>query len=63
MDVSIHYHGSVVMVEPVTSAAKEWVDENVQLEGWQWMGNTFAVDPHMLENLVCGMRDDGLEVA
>jgi hypothetical protein len=62
-DVRVHYHGSVVMVEPVSAAAQEWVDENVGLEGWQWMGGAFAVEPRYLEGLVEGMAGEGLEVA
>lgn len=53
---------SVVMVEPVSQEAKDWVQENVGLEGWQWMGPAFAVEPRMLDNLIAGMEDAGLSV-
>jgi hypothetical protein len=62
-DVSVANHGSVIMVRPISDEAKAWVDENVPLEDWQWMGGAFAVDPHYIENLVDGMRGDGLSVA
>ena len=62
-DVHVINHGSVFMFQPVSAAAKEWVDEHVQLEGWQWMGPAFAVDPRYVDGLVEGMAGDGLEVA
>lgn len=61
-DVKVMNHGSVVMVEPVSKEAKAWVDENVGLEGWQWMGNAFAVEPRLLGNLLDGMREEGFTV-
>jgi len=62
MDVRIDNHGSVMMVCPLTDAAREWVDDNVGLEPWQWLGPAFACEPRMVESLVEGMADDGLEV-
>lgn len=61
-DVTVRYFGSQFLVTPETPAAKAWVAENVQLEGWQWMGKAFAVDQHFIENLVDGMQADGLVV-
>ena len=49
------------LVRPLTDKAKNWVDENVQLEGWQWLGDGFGVDHHYVEALVEGMIGDGLE--
>lgn len=61
-DFRIANHGSIVMVEPVTQPAKQWVEDNVQLEGWQWMGPAFSCDPRMVDNLVAGIEADGLSV-
>jgi len=63
VDVEVSNQGSIVMIRPVSKAAKDWVDEKVQLEGWQWMGGAFACEPRMVENLVDGMTGDGLVVA
>lgn len=62
IDVYVANHGSVVMVEPRSEDAKEWVEENVPLEDWQWMGRSFAVEPRMLDDLVMGMREEGFRV-
>lgn len=62
-DVVVANHGSVIMITPRTQAAREWVDENVGIEDWQWIGGAFACEPRMLGDLVNGMRDAGLGVA
>jgi hypothetical protein len=62
VDVLVRNEGSVVIVTPQTDAAKEWVEENVETSGWQWLGGGFAVEPRMLDNLLEGMDADGLEL-
>lgn len=61
-DVQIENHGTVALVTPITPAAKQWVDENVAVESWQWLGQSFAAEPRSIPNLVAGMRNDGLTV-
>jgi hypothetical protein len=61
-DVLVHGGGSVFHVEPVSLAAREWVDENVPLEAWQWLGSGFGVEHRYIGDLVDGMRGDGLLV-
>ena len=46
-----------------TDAAEAFVDENVQLENWQSLGNrSFAVEHRYAGNLVARMLDEGLTV-
>lgn len=61
-DVVVENHGSVCMVTPMSPAAHEWVDENVQLDSWQWLGASFACEPRYVSSLIDGMVDDGLTV-
>jgi hypothetical protein len=63
IDVRIENHGSVLLFTPCTPPAQEWVNENVQLEGWQWLGNGFAVDPRYADQLIAGMEEAGLVVS
>lgn len=64
VDVTVSNHGgSIVMFYPRTQAAEQWIEDNVQLESWQWLGLQFGVDPRYAGDLVAGMRDAGLEVA
>lgn len=61
-DFRIADQGSIVMVTPLTQPAKDWVEENVQLEGWQWLGGGFAVEPRYVVGLASGIADAGLEM-
>ena len=48
--------GTVVLIIPVTELAKKWVNENVQVESWQWLGQGFAVDHRYAPDLLQGME-------
>lgn len=61
-DVQIENCGSVRMVTPMTCAAREWVNENVGLESWQWLGGSFACEPRYVQDLIDGMEEAGLGV-
>ena len=63
MDVIIGGGGSIFTFRPVTKKARAWVDDNVELESWQWLGDIFAVEHRYAVDIVDGMRDAGLEVA
>lgn len=58
------YPPSVYIVVPITKKAKAWVEENVQVESWQWMptehGLGFGVGSEYYQNLIEGMVADGL---
>ena len=60
-DVNIVPTGSnFVLVHPLTPAAREWVEENVAEPGW--FGDAFPCEHRYIEDLVDGMRGDGLTV-
>jgi len=62
-DFSVQNHGTIVMVAPNTTAARDWVDENLSnLQGWQWLGASFAVDRRLASDIVSGILADGLTV-
>ena len=61
-DVGILCDGSVSLVTPLTPAAMEWVEGNVVLESWQWVGAGFGVEWRFVGDLARGMRDAGLVV-
>lgn len=61
-DFSVTNSGSVAMVTPLSPAAREWVEENVQVEPWAWMGLGFAVEPRLVEGLMSLAAEQGLEV-
>ena len=61
-DIRVTDHGSVLLIEPLTPAAKAWIDENVSAEPWQWFGPALAVEPRYAGALLDGAISDGLEV-
>lgn len=62
-DLQIHYGGSVCGFEPLSPAARDWLDENVESEGWQWLGNILWVDDRFGGDLQWGAEDAGLVIA
>ena len=48
------------LIEPKTEQAKEWINDNVYSEPWQWLGQNLAVDHHFIDDLVQGMLESGL---
>lgn len=63
IDVQVTGGGTtIVMVKTLTKEAASWVKENVATESWQWLDNAFACEPRMVNDLIEGMRNDGLEV-
>lgn len=50
---------TVWQFEPVTEAAKEFVEENLELEDWQKLGGTFACDHRPARQLARQLSDEG----
>jgi hypothetical protein len=36
--------GTVVLITPVSDKARQWVDENLSIEAWAWLGDSFGVE-------------------
>ena len=61
-DVIVSGGWTMYVVMPVTDKARQWVEDNVQVEHWQWLGSGFGVEHRYIENLMAGMRQAGLKV-
>lgn len=61
-DMLVRDEGSVVMFTPRSVEGQAWVDDNLGLESWQWLGKSFAVEWRYAPDIVAGMQGDGLEV-
>lgn len=59
-DVLVRNEGTVFVFCPLTSAAKDWVDDNVESEAYQWFGNALVVGHGFAWGLAQGMKDAGL---
>lgn len=62
-DVQVDDCGTLFMVTPLSQLAREWVEQHLSLEGWQWLGFSFAVEHRFIQPIVEGMVGDGLRVA
>jgi len=62
VDFRVGGGGTIFMIEPRTPQAKKWVQENVPLENWQWLGPRFSVEHRYVVDLIEGIRNDGLTV-
>jgi hypothetical protein len=61
--ITVKNEGSVLLFVLGTAEDKTWVEENLPLEEWQWLGPmSFAVDTKLASVLVLQMRSEGLEV-
>jgi hypothetical protein len=58
-DVQISKHGSLFLFQPLSSAANEWIEENVGGDT-SYFGSALAVESRYALDLAGGMKDDGL---
>jgi hypothetical protein len=62
VDIRVENHYSIILVRPITTLGSDWLEEHID-EGASWFGPSLVVEPRYLDNLVAGMRADGLVVA
>jgi hypothetical protein len=61
-DVRIDNHGSILIVNGLTEAGREWMDNNLASDALTWGAHGIVVEPRYLGDIVEGMINDGLEV-
>ena len=63
-DFCIRYHGTVATLDLLSSSAREWVEENLATEHWQWLGHScIGVDPRSAEQLRHALIESGFSDA
>ena len=60
-DLSVYFDGSIFLVQPLTDAAVDWLQEHVA-EDAQWHGTMLVVEHRYVADLVHGAIEDGLRV-
>lgn len=55
--IQISDHGSVVLFEPLTAKAHEWLLNNTEAEGWQWLGGSLAVEHRAAPALIQAIEE------
>jgi hypothetical protein len=61
VDVFVHNHGSIFVLEPLTPTADDWFKDNLPDDATSW-GKGVVVEPRYVEDVVQGMTGDGLVV-
>jgi hypothetical protein len=61
-DFIVVTHGSIWTFEPVTEAAKNFTNTDLQVEGYQWLGNAFGVDAKLANDLVTCLEEEGFNL-
>ena len=61
-DVKVEDHGSVILLTPLTAEAREWFEQNIHSEGWQWFGGSLAAEPRYVADVVEGLNNAGFAV-
>jgi hypothetical protein len=58
-DFHVRPHGSVWTFEPKTETAKEFTQNDLDVQSWQWLGPAFGVDHRLVNNLVAALAGEG----
>jgi hypothetical protein len=61
-DIRFENHGTVCVIQPVSSRGKEWVNENISYESWQLIRGGIASEPRMAQAVAEGAQEAGLTV-
>jgi Mg2+ and Co2+ transporter CorA len=60
-DFAIVDSGSVVLFQPLTPAATEWLKENCPSDAeHRYLGGNLAIEPRYLESILTAAYEDGL---
>lgn len=62
-DVTVEDQGSLVLFKIESQEAQEWVDDNIDVPDFAWLGGQqFVVEHRFADNLIAGLQDAGFEV-
>lgn len=61
-DFVVSDHGTIFLLQPLSPAASQWVEDQFQLESWHWHGNSIAIEHRFIRDIVEGIRSDNLSV-
>jgi hypothetical protein len=61
-DFQIADHGTIISIRPLNPAARQWLDENVVSEPWQWVQGALCVETRFARVLVVELEEGGFEI-
>ena len=60
-DFYLANHGSICMLTPLTLRATFWIDDHIDPTAMR-MGSSIAIESRFVQNIVEGIRSDGLTI-
>ena len=61
-DFQIADYGSIISIQPLNGAARQWLYENVVSEPWQSVQGALCVEARFARELVAEITDAGFEI-
>ena len=61
-DFQIADHGTVISIRPLNDAARQWLDETVVSEPWQWVQGALCVEARFARDLLKEIEEAGFEI-
>jgi hypothetical protein len=61
VDFSVQNHGSIFLLQAITPAAKNWIEEFLSADRQTW-GGAVVVEPRYVPSVVTAIRNDRLVV-
>ena len=61
-DFSISDQGSIFLIRPLNEAARQWLQENVVSEPWQWVEGALCVETRFVRDLIIEIEEAGFEI-
>jgi hypothetical protein len=52
--------GSIGTIRPLSHQASDWIAENVDVAGWEWMAGALCAEPRCAFDICQAMHADGL---
>ena len=59
IDFVVRPHGTVWTFEPRTESANRFVRTDLDVQGWQWLGQSFGVDHRLANDLIAALESEG----
>ena len=61
-DFQIADQGTIILIRPLNKAARQWLDENVVSEPWQWVQGALCVETRFARDLVIEIEQAGFTI-
>lgn len=58
IDFVVRPHGSIWTFEPQTERAKSFVRTDLDVQGWQWLGQSFGAAQRLVNDLIAALESE-----